>query len=41
MSVWYAMIVDYKILLNSNSFVSTDIVTFLSFFFDYFLISLF
>lgn len=32
MSVWYAMIVDYKILLNSNSFVSKDIVTFLSIF---------
>lgn len=32
MSVWYAMIVDYKILLNCNSFVPKDIVTFLSIF---------
>lgn len=37
MSVWYAMIVDYKILLNSNSFVSKDIVTFLSIFLRLFL----
>lgn len=35
MSVWYAMIVDCKILLNSNSFVPKDIVTFLSIFLQF------